>query len=95
MAFLSLSFVLAFSLLTRQAFSLQVSPGSPCASACLDNPADPTTSTTLGSDISCLDSDYSDTPVGTKFMSCVSCLQTSAYSSGTGSYDQEWFLCEL
>jgi hypothetical protein len=48
----------------------------------------------LGGEIACLDADYAGTPAGQKFMSCVSCLQTSTASDENGS-DQEWFLCKF
>lgn len=75
--------------------ALQVTPNSPCSSVCRDSPdldiSDPNSSTTKNSDITCKDADYSG-PVGTKFKSCMTCLQTSTFSQGSES-DTMWFLC--
>jgi len=95
-----LSFLVAVSacLLVRQSVSLQVTPNSPCASICIDDPnqdvSDPETSSTQGNDIVCSDSSYSTSPVGKKFESCVSCLQNSG-ASASGETDQDWFICEF
>jgi hypothetical protein len=59
-----------------------------------DNPTDPNSSNTYGTDITCNNADYNTTTVGQKFKSCLSCLQTSAYSSSTEN-DQAWFLYNL
>lgn len=98
MAFILMSSVLGALFLANPAVSIQVSSNSPCASLCLDNPTqnttDPTISNTHASEITCVDSDYANSPVGEKFMSCVSCLQNSTASDDNGS-DQEWFLCKF
>jgi len=87
--------ILLLHLFTFQAQALQVSPNSPCAAVCLDDPkqpvSDPTKSNTQGSDIVCSDSSYSSTVQGEKFKSCISCLQTSSFSE-SGENDQSWFL---
>jgi len=96
MAILSVFPIVSFLLLSHQALALQVTPNSPCASVCLDEPtnnaSDPNSSNTEGRDIVCQDSAYSSTAVGRKFDSCVSCLQNST-SSSSGENDQGWFLC--
>ncbi|KAE9374762.1 hypothetical protein N431DRAFT_503544 [Stipitochalara longipes BDJ] len=91
-----MSFLLAALLLADTTFSLQVSSNSPCTSLCLDVGQNATTITTntSGGDITCQDADYVKTESGQKFISCVSCLQTSTASDEDGS-DQEWFLYNL
>ncbi|KAI1774162.1 hypothetical protein F4818DRAFT_442323 [Hypoxylon cercidicola] len=82
----SLTSFLLLSLLAQHATGLQVTPNSPCASFCVDTPgldfSDPNSSTTGNGDISCYDSDYSSSPAGQKFQSCMSCLQDSTFSQG-------------
>lgn len=85
-----ISSLLAVLFLAYTTISLQVSSNSPCTSVCTSS----SSSSTLGSEIACLDADYAGTPTGQKFMSCVSCLQTSTASDENGS-DQEWFLYNL
>jgi hypothetical protein len=84
-----------FFALTSLSSALQVTPNSPCSTQCIDNindnPTDPNSSNTYGTDITCNNADYTTTAVGQKFKSCVSCLQNSAYSSSTEN-DQAWFL---
>lgn len=79
------------------ALALQVSPGSPCASVCLENPAQNTTDAitflTSSSEIACVDGDFQGTSVGIKYMSCLQCLQTSTFSTSNQD-DQGWFLCK-
>ncbi|KUI71047.1 hypothetical protein VM1G_07208 [Cytospora mali] len=78
--------------------ALQVTPGSSCASVCLDSEAgnalDPAASTTNTSDIVCYDVDYYSTTVGVKFKNCLECLQNSTDASGSES-DVSWFLYNL
>ncbi|KAI2606542.1 hypothetical protein GGR54DRAFT_437065 [Hypoxylon sp. NC1633] len=95
----SLLYVLILTLLAVQhADSLQVTPNSPCASVCIDSDdldfSDPNSSTTKNADITCLDSEYSTSPTGQKFQSCMSCLQDSTFSQGSEN-DQIWFLYNL
>jgi hypothetical protein len=73
---------------------IQVSPNSPCASVCTNDPSDPTAFSTSGSEIVCKNSDYTFTPVGQKFETCLNCLQNSS-AVDSGENDQAWFLCEL
>jgi len=98
MAFPLIHLLFYISLLTHGALALQVTPNSPCASFCLDNPeldpSDPNSSNTNSADIVCQNADYNTTSAGTKFMACVNCLQTSTYSSGEED-DQSWFICKL
>ncbi|KAJ2906585.1 hypothetical protein MKZ38_000840 [Zalerion maritima] len=80
--------------------ALQVTPGSKCAELCLDNPKDdaddPSSSTTNTTDITCSDSDYSTTGVGTKYKDCLSCLMTSdSVDESTSETDVAWFLYNL
>lgn len=90
MASMLMSSLLAVFFLAHTTISLQVSSNSPCTSVCTSS----SSSSTLGSEIACLDADYAGTSTGQKFMSCVSCLQTSTASDENGS-DQEWFLCKF
>ena len=95
MASMRLSSLLTLLFLSGPTLALQVSSKSPCTSLCLDASQNTSSSSmTLGSDISCLDSDYAATTGGRKLMSCVSCLLTSTASDENGS-DQRWFLCKL
>ena len=75
--------------------ALQVTPNSPCSSACRDSldldASDPNSSNTKNSDITCPDAGYSS-PAGTKFKTCMTCLQSSTFSQGSES-DTMWFLC--
>jgi len=98
MAGTSLGSVVLFLLLLNVSSALQVTPNSPCASVCLDDPtrdaSDPTASNTKASDVVCMDGAYSTTETGKKYEACVSCLQDST-AMGSGENDQEWFLCKL
>ncbi|KAI1376600.1 hypothetical protein F4677DRAFT_454451 [Hypoxylon crocopeplum] len=89
---------LILTLLVQHAAGLQVTPNSPCASFCVDSSdldfSDPNSSTTKNKDITCYDSEYSTTPAGQKFQSCMSCLQDSSFSQGAES-DQLWFQYNL
>ncbi|KAL1878043.1 hypothetical protein VTK73DRAFT_8178 [Phialemonium thermophilum] len=86
-----LSIFLSFSIV----LGLQVTPNSPCASACLDSDSldksDPNSSNTKNSDIACLDVSSGSTKSGFKWKNCMSCLQNSTFSQGTEN-DQLWFL---
>ncbi|KAK4154578.1 hypothetical protein C8A00DRAFT_14303 [Chaetomidium leptoderma] len=77
--------------------ALQVTPNSPCSSECRDSldldVSDPNSSNTINSDITCLDTAYSSA-AGSKFKSCMTCLQTSTFSQGSES-DTMWFLYNL
>ncbi|ROW06009.1 hypothetical protein VMCG_04657 [Cytospora schulzeri] len=90
--------VLITATLISSSTALQVTPGSSCASVCLDSEAgnalDPAASTTNTSDIACYDVDYYSTPVGVKFKNCLECLQTSNNVSETES-DVSWFIYNL
>ncbi|KAK4228264.1 hypothetical protein QBC38DRAFT_162764 [Podospora fimiseda] len=91
---LRLSILLSLFLIPQLALALQVTPNSPCAAQCQDSStvdvSDPNSSTTKNSDIVCQDAKYSG-PAGTKFKTCMSCLQTSGFSQGSES-DIMWFL---
>lgn len=84
-----------FSLLFMlPALAIQVTPNSPCAKLCIDDAAldvsDPASSTTVNADITCADADFNTTTAGTKWQSCLTCLQSSTFSQGAES-DQAWF----
>ncbi|KAL8410099.1 hypothetical protein RB594_008260 [Gaeumannomyces avenae] len=78
--------------------ALQVAPGSPCASACLDradaDAFDPNASSTTVSDIVCDDQDFTSTVKGLKFKECTECLQSSRHVSGSEA-DLYWYLYNL
>ncbi|KAK4100101.1 hypothetical protein N658DRAFT_138929 [Parathielavia hyrcaniae] len=97
MARLALYTLLAVLSASQLASGLQVTPNSPCSSVCRDSldldASDPNSSSTLNSDITCQDADYSSA-AGTKFKSCMTCLQTSTFSQGSES-DIKWFLYNL
>ncbi|KAF7549049.1 hypothetical protein G7Z17_g6668 [Cylindrodendrum hubeiense] len=98
MASSSISLVLLLACLLGTVLALQVTPGSSCATFCLDhvsgNAYDPKASTTNTSDIICKDSDFSDEAVGIKFQNCLECLQKSEKTNGTES-DLHWYLYNL
>lgn len=77
---------------------LQVTPGSECAAYCLDGPNDdpksPAASTTNSTDIVCLNEEYWSTTKGTKYRTCMECLQTSTSVNGTES-DISWYIYNL
>ncbi|KAF3025993.1 hypothetical protein E8E14_015050 [Neopestalotiopsis sp. 37M] len=79
----------------QSVLGLQVTPGSGCAAVCLDNPEsdplDPASSSTNTSDITCSDSEYTESSKGIKFKNCIDCLQTSRAVSNDES-DSRWFL---
>lgn len=85
-------------LLLSSTTAIQVTPGSPCTSVCLDSPdgdsARAAASTTNSSDIVCDDVDYFSSSTGQKFKDCITCLQTSNAVSGEED-DVSWFLCKL
>ncbi|KAK4163620.1 hypothetical protein QBC43DRAFT_57684 [Cladorrhinum sp. PSN259] len=92
---LRLSTLFSLLLISAQLVSaLQVTPNSPCASQCQDSStvdvSDPNSSTTKNSDIVCDDAKYAGA-AGTKFKTCMSCLQTSSFTQGSES-DMMWFL---
>ncbi|KAI0024464.1 hypothetical protein F4780DRAFT_725525 [Xylariomycetidae sp. FL0641] len=93
-----LSLFLASVLFQYHGAALQVTPGSSCASMCMDNPesnplnAD-SSRTTVG-DISCKDSDYDSSKAGIKFKNCLDCLQNSNSTAETES-DVSWFLYNI
>ncbi|KLU90031.1 hypothetical protein MAPG_08998 [Magnaporthiopsis poae ATCC 64411] len=78
--------------------ALQVAPGSPCASACLDrsdgDARDPNASSTSVSDIVCDDQDFTSTVKGLKFKECTECLQSSRHVNGSEA-DLYWYLYNL
>ncbi|KAI1458502.1 hypothetical protein F4805DRAFT_141396 [Annulohypoxylon moriforme] len=78
----------------QKAVALQVTPGSSCASVCLDDPANPDVLSTNSSDIVCNDQDYSTTTAGIRFKNCVECLQES-HAMSNGENDVSWYLYNL
>ncbi|KAK0635495.1 hypothetical protein B0T17DRAFT_45485 [Bombardia bombarda] len=89
--------LLSLLVIPRLASALQVTPNSPCASVCQDSSSldisDPNSSNTRNSDITCQDSAFGS-PEGTKWKTCMTCLQTSTFTQGRQS-DQMWFLYNL
>lgn len=98
MVFPSLPLSLILFLLLSSTTAIQVTPGSRCASVCLDSRNGDATraaaSTTNSSDIVCNDVDYFSSSTGQKFKDCITCLQTSNALSGEEN-DVSWFLCKL
>ena len=96
MARLSEIFLFALVALVAVVCGLQVTPGSSCATFCMDSTDgdafNPGASTTNSSDVACRDLDYSTTPSGIKYKQCLSCLQKSAKVNGSES-DLSWYLC--
>lgn len=97
MATRSICLILILSLLGH-VLALQVTPNSPCSAKCIDSSSldesDPNSSTTTVDDIVCEDADFTSSSTGSKWKSCMSCLQNSTFSQGDES-DQQWFLCKL
>ncbi|KAJ2904858.1 hypothetical protein MKZ38_007050 [Zalerion maritima] len=95
---MALALILSFLALGQTASALQVTPNSPCSSACMDSidldASDPTSSTIKGGDITCLNDGYLTSSEGKKFKDCMECLQDSTYSQGSEN-DQMWFLYNL
>ncbi|KAK1760632.1 hypothetical protein QBC47DRAFT_10891 [Echria macrotheca] len=85
----------AFLALLGLVSALQVTPNSPCASVCIDQPnfdvSAPASSNTRNTDIVCTDAALSSTPQGQKWKDCMTCLQHSTFSQGPEN-DQMWFL---
>lgn len=77
--------------------ALEVTPGSSCASLCLNDGEtdayDPDSSSTNTTDISCSDADYSEEGTGIKFKSCIECLAKSTRVEDEES-DLHWYLCK-
>ncbi|KAK8112711.1 hypothetical protein PG984_013237 [Apiospora sp. TS-2023a] len=78
--------------------ALKVSPGSECASLCLNNPEsnrfDGNSSFTSVGEISCHDEEYQSTSSGIKFKNCLDCLQKSRAVNGSET-DTSWLLYNL
>ncbi|KAJ1329679.1 cell wall integrity and stress response component [Microdochium nivale] len=75
--------------------ALQVSPGSPCAALCLNNPEsdiqDPGSSHTDSSEVVCMNDEFSTKTAGIKYKNCMECLQASNATS-RGESDSSWFI---
>ncbi|KAL4891006.1 hypothetical protein BDV59DRAFT_76368 [Aspergillus ambiguus] len=79
------------SQLASIALGLRTSPGSPCTDTCTKR-----STNTTGSDIVCLDRQYSETTVGSNFQQCVECqLRSPFVDTGTGQSDVHWGLYNL
>lgn len=98
MATLTFLVFLWAAILLQTISALQVTPGSPCSSFCIDAPdldeTDPESSNTEPEDIICNDDDFTSEDNGQKFQRCLTCLQESEFSHGHES-DQQWFFCTL
>lgn len=88
---------LALFQLASLVWSLEVAPGSSCATFCLDDGEtdafNAAASTTNTSDITCQDIDFSTKEKGIKFKNCVDCLAKSKKVSDDES-DLHWYLCK-
>lgn len=86
----------ALLLISRTASALQVTPNSPCAAVCQDQPqfdvSAPKSSNTKNGDIFCKDV-YHNGPTESKWKTCMTCLQSSTFAQG-GENDMMWFLCK-
>lgn len=77
--------------LTPAVVGLRTTPGSPCANVCNQVSAN-----TTGSEIVCLDEQFSQTTKGSDFQNCVECQLESTYSdSSSGQADVDWGLYNL
>lgn len=78
----------ALLLLAQLSSGLRTTPGSPCESSCSPS------NDTLGSEIVCLDHEYSTTAKGRKFKDCVGCqLESTFFDDVSKQSDVEWGLC--
>lgn len=69
--------------------SLRITPGSPCEEVCHRR-----SSNTTGSEIACLDREFTQTEKGSTFQQCVECgLRSSFHDTPTKQSDVEWSLC--
>uniref|UniRef100_A0A8H7TSI6 LPXTG-domain-containing protein n=1 Tax=Bionectria ochroleuca TaxID=29856 RepID=A0A8H7TSI6_BIOOC len=95
MARLSSALLLVLSTLTVLSLALEFTPGSSCASLCLDNGEtdafDAAASSTNSSDITCLDASFGTDAKGKKYKSCLECLAKSDKVEGSES-DIHWYL---
>ncbi|GMF72332.1 unnamed protein product [Aspergillus oryzae] len=72
------------------AVALRTAPGSPCANVCNKQ-----STNTTGSEITCLDTDFTSTSKGSQFKQCVDCQLRSTYSDpSSGETDVDWGLCK-
>ncbi|UNI18958.1 hypothetical protein JDV02_005187 [Purpureocillium takamizusanense] len=82
----------------RVIVTLEVTPGSHCATSCVDspegNPFKASDSTIKPKDVSCKDIDYSTTDAGIKFRKCLECLGTST-KVDKGESDLKWYIYNL
>ncbi|KAK5993337.1 hypothetical protein PT974_06766 [Cladobotryum mycophilum] len=94
----SVALPLLLVVIPQTASALEVSPGSPCATLCLDSPSgnewNASASNTYTEDITCHDDGYYSTSKGQKFRKCLDCLQTSSRGH-EGETDLEWFIYNL
>jgi hypothetical protein len=90
-------------MLVRHGAAIAVAPGSDCGLYCtsppsgvfLNSSAPALASSTLPTDVSCIDSDYVSTARGKRFRDCVACESTSMRVDGkSGESDLYWFLCQ-
>ncbi|KAE8152620.1 hypothetical protein BDV25DRAFT_170140 [Aspergillus avenaceus] len=71
--------------------ALRTSPGSPCADVCNKQ-----STNTTGSEIACLDVEFSSTGKGSHFQQCIDCQLRSTYKdSSSGETDVDWGLYNL
>ena len=89
--------------LSTLGFALEVSPDSPCAPKCIDDPrtgnaSDVQSSLTFNRDLFCYDWEVigdNSTQSGQKFKDCNNCLKSSGYAWTTAvERDTNWFLCK-
>ena len=89
---------LSWAFLVPPALALEVTPGSSCASFCLNDgktdTLDPKASSTNATDITCRDEDYSSEEAGIKFRNCMQCLAKSNTTTDSES-DLHWYLYNL
>ncbi|KAB8239671.1 uncharacterized protein BDW43DRAFT_258856 [Aspergillus alliaceus] len=81
----------ALFLLSPLVVALRTAPGSPCAGVCNRQ-----STNTTGSEIACLDTDFSMTSKGSHFQQCVDCQLRSTYNDdSSGETDVDWGLYNL
>ncbi|PKY02061.1 hypothetical protein P168DRAFT_213311, partial [Aspergillus campestris IBT 28561] len=76
---------------TLPILSLRITPGSPCEEVCHKH-----SSNTTGSEIACLDREFTQTDKGSTFQQCIECgLRSSFHDTPTKQSDVEWSLYNL
>ena len=103
MARIRMTRIALFLGLSTISLALEVSPNSPCAAKCIDDPrtgdvANRSSSLTFSTDLFCYDWEVvgsNSTQNGQKMKDCNNCLKSSGYGSEAWpETDRGWFMCK-